>query len=69
VTKKDYETIAKSIGWTIEDSERRQNLDTKALYYYVGVISEMLKAENPRFDTQRFIDAVHHYAKPVKVGE
>jgi len=62
MTKKDYELIAKSIGWTIEDSKRRLAFDTKALDYYTEVIIEMLQAQNPKFDKGLFLTAVQFYS-------
>jgi hypothetical protein len=63
MTRKDYEMIAKAIGWTIEHTERTMpEYGTESLYVFTGAISEMLKAENPRFDVQRFNDAVQKYA-------
>lgn len=63
MTRKDYELIAKAIGWTIEDGARRNNLDTAALHYFTGVMAEMLQAENPRFNKGRFIDAVQKFSE------
>lgn len=63
LSRKHYEMIAKSIGWTIEDGARRHNFNTDIMYYYAGVISEMLQAENPKFDKGRFLDAVNFHAE------
>jgi hypothetical protein len=62
MTKKDYELLAKSIGWTIEHNSRNNQFNTDILYYYTGVITEMLQAQNPKFDKGLFMDKVQFHS-------
>lgn len=62
MTKKDYEVIAKSIGWTIEHNSRTHQYNTDIIHFYTGVIMEMLQAQNPRFDKGLFLDKVQFHS-------
>lgn len=62
MTKKDYEVLAKSIGWTIEHNSRNQQYNTDIIHFYTGVIMEMLQAQNPRFDKGLFMDKVQFHS-------
>ena len=54
MTKKDYQTIAKSIYSCFDVYDDTEN---KGLREIVLTLSHHLKADNPRFDSERFEQA------------
>ncbi len=54
MTKKDFETVAKSLGL----AATKLDLSADQIGKLAAYVSEGLKSTNPRFDSARFIDAV-----------
>ena len=65
MTKKDYELLAKAIGWTKAhyDSKGVENIKARleTLDGFTDVIIEMLEKENPKFEARKFLDAVQFH--------
>jgi hypothetical protein len=57
MTRKDYVLIAEALGFAINKASTYK-LDTSAIYFAVGALSQTLLQDNPRFDQARFIAAV-----------
>lgn len=55
MTKKDYEAIAKAIAETIK---RFPSADNTKVHYLTGQLAAVFKADNPRFDAERFYDEI-----------
>ena len=62
MTRKDYVLIAEALGFAISKANTYK-LDTGAIYFAVGALSQTLLQDNPRFDQARFIEAVDKSAE------
>ena len=62
MTRKDYVLIAEALGFAISKANTYK-LDTGAIYFSVGALSQTLLQDNPRFDQARFIEAVDKSAE------
>jgi len=56
MTKKDYINLSNCINFAIRSSHEDLS-DSKFLSYLIGNLDATLKAENPRYDTKRFVEA------------
>ena len=58
MTKKDYELIAGAIRVQVNEHRAKGNKDeVQAIMGLTSYLAGRLQGENPRFDTQRFIEA------------
>ena len=65
MTKKDYELLAKAIGWTKTHYDSKGvdgvKIRLQTLDGFTDVIVEMLQKENPKFDERLFLDAIQFH--------
>lgn len=57
MTRKHFNSIAISIGWTLRDYER-ESREWNAILDTASTIAADLRVVNPRFDTDRFLNFV-----------
>lgn len=58
MTRKHFETIAISLGWSMRDRFAPDSIGWNAILDAAATIAADLRAINPRFDTDRFLEFV-----------
>lgn len=61
MTRKDYELLAEAIGFSMKKAVEHTATPQAGLYFLAGALSEMLVQDNPRFDRDRFFNAIEKH--------